>query len=93
LQTKNAEVEEREYGKTPLFEIELCNIIGDEPIENFLNTRTPLYRQKNLKQQPPSKDAAIKLMLSDQNLFRRPIFIKGNNRLLGFDETAVKTFI
>ena len=63
MQSKKAALEEREYGKNPLSEKELREIIGDDPIEGFLNTRTPLYREKNMKQKPPSKDEAIKLML------------------------------
>jgi hypothetical protein len=41
---------EREYGKNPFTEKELRELIGDSPIEPFLNTRTPLYREKNMKQ-------------------------------------------
>jgi len=44
LQAKRGAFEEREYGKNPLTEKELREIIGVDPIENFLNTRTPLYR-------------------------------------------------
>jgi arsenate reductase-like glutaredoxin family protein len=47
LQAKKADLEEREYGKNSLTEKELRDIIDDEPIEKFLNTRTPLYREKN----------------------------------------------
>jgi arsenate reductase-like glutaredoxin family protein len=73
LQAKKVDFEEREYGKNPLSEKELREIIGDGPIENFLNTRTPLYREKNMKQKPPSKEEAIKLMLKDPNLLKRPV--------------------
>jgi Spx/MgsR family transcriptional regulator len=90
LQANKIAFEEREYGKNPFSEKELREIIGDEPIENFLNTRTPLYREKNMKQKPPSKDEAIKLMLKDANLLRRPVFIKGRKKLTGFNENQVK---
>jgi Spx/MgsR family transcriptional regulator len=93
LQSKKVEFEEREYGKQRLSEKELREIIGDDPIENFLNTRTPLYREKNMKQKPPSKDQAIKLMLKDANLLKRPVFIKGNKKLTGFNEVQVKALL
>jgi Spx/MgsR family transcriptional regulator len=93
LQSKKVEFEEREYGKQPFSEKELREIIGDDPIENFLNTRTPLYREKNMKQKPPSKDQAIKLMLKDANLLKRPLFIKGNKKLTGFNEAQVKALL
>jgi len=93
LQAKKAKFEEREYGKNPLSEKELREIIGDGPIEKFLNTRTPLYRERNMKQKPPSKDEAIKLMLKDQNLLRRPVIIKGKKKVTGFSEADVKELL
>ena len=90
MQSNKVDFEEREYGKNPFSEKELREIIGDEPVENFLNTRTPLYRAKNMKQKPPSKDDAIRLMLKDANLLKRPVFIKGKKKLTGFNETQVK---
>jgi Spx/MgsR family transcriptional regulator len=93
LQSKRIDFEEREYGRNPFNEKELREIIGDEPIERFLNTRTPLYRERNMKQNPPSKDEAIKLMLKDANLLKRPVIIKGKKKLTGFNETEVKAFL
>ena len=85
--------EEREYGKNPLSERELREIIGDGPIEKFLNTRTPLYRERNMKQKPPAKDEAIELMLKDPNLLKRPVIIKGNRKLTGFNAAEVKELL
>ncbi len=93
MQAKKIEFEEREYGKNPFTEKELRDIIGDEPIERFLNTRTPLYREKNMKQKPPSKDEAIKLMLKDSNLLKRPVIIKGKKKLTGFNEAEFKELL
>ena len=93
MQSNKVDFEEREYGKNPFSEKELREIIGDEPVENFLNTRTPLYRAKNMKQKPPSKDDAIRLMLKDANLLKRPVFIKGKKKLTGFNETQVKELL
>ncbi len=86
-------MEEREYGKNPLSEKELREIIGDGPIENYLNTRTPLYRERHMKQKSPSKDEAIKLMLRDPNLLRRPVIIKGRTKITGFNEADVKALL
>lgn len=93
MQAKKVDFEEREYGKHPFTETELRQLIGDSPIEPFLNTRTPLYREKNMKQKPPSKDEAIKLMLKDPNLLKRPVIIKGKKKLTGFDEAEVKQLL
>jgi Spx/MgsR family transcriptional regulator len=93
LQAKNVELEEREYGKNPFTETELRQIIGDEPIEKFLNTRTPLYRERNMKHKAPSKEEAIKLMLKDANLLKRPVIIKGKKKVAGFSEAELKTLL
>ena len=93
MRDKNLDLKEREYGKNPLTEAELREIIGEEPIENFLNTRTPLYRERNMKQKPPSKDEAIRLMLKDGNLLKRPVVIKGKKRLAGFNEAQLKALL
>ena len=85
--------EEREYGKHPFTEKELREIIGSDPIEPFLNTRTPLYRERNMKLKPPSKDEAIKLMLKDPNLLKRPVIIKGKKKITGFNDIELKELL
>ena len=93
MQAKQIDFEEREYGKQPFTEKELREIIGDNPIEPFLNTRTPLYRERDMKQKPPAKDEAIRLMLKDPNLLKRPVIIKGKEKLTGFNEAELKQMI
>jgi Spx/MgsR family transcriptional regulator len=93
LQAQKVELEEREYGKNPFTEKELREIIGNEPIERFLNTRTPLYRERDMKRKAPSKDEAITLMLKDSNLLKRPVIIKGKKKLTGFNESEVKELL
>jgi Spx/MgsR family transcriptional regulator len=93
LQAKKVDFEEREYGKNPFTEKELRAIIGDEPIERFLSTRTSLYKERNMKLKPPSKDEAIKLMLKDSNLLKRPVIIKGKKKLTGFNEAEIKELL
>jgi arsenate reductase-like glutaredoxin family protein len=93
LASKQDRFRRGEYGKNPFSEKELREIIGDGPVENFLNTRTPLYREKNMKEKPPSKDDAIRLMLKDANLLKRPVFIKGKKKLTGFNESQVKELL
>ena len=93
MQAQGAELDEREYGKQPLTENELEAIIGTGPVTDFLNTRTPLYRERQMKDNPPGREEAIQLMLSDQNLLRRPVTIKGKRKVAGFDEAALKALL
>jgi arsenate reductase-like glutaredoxin family protein len=46
-----------------------------------------------MKQKPPAKDEAIKLMLKDANLLKRPVIIKGKKKLTGFNEAELKQLI
>jgi Spx/MgsR family transcriptional regulator len=89
LQAKKVALEEREYGKNPFTEKELRDLVADQPVENILNSRNALYRERNMKQRPPSKEEAIKLILKEQNLLRRPVIVKGKKKLLGFNESEV----
>ena len=89
MQAKKVAFEEREYGKNPFTEKELRDLIGDEPVANILNSRNELYHARNMKQKPPSKEEAIKLMLKEPNLLRRPVIVKGKKKILGFNESEV----
>jgi arsenate reductase-like glutaredoxin family protein len=93
LQGKGAKLEEREYGKSPLTESELRAIIGDATITDFLNPRSPLYRERRIKEKPPSKEEAIQLILKDQNLLKRPVTVKGKRKIFWYDEPGFKEIL
>ena len=93
MQAKKVALQEREYGKNPLTEKELREIVGNDPVADILNTRTPLYRERNMKAKPPSKEEAIQLILKDQNLLRRPVIVKGNRKLFGFNESDLRKLL
>lgn len=93
MQAKGISLEEREYGKKPLSERELREIIGAGPIDRFLNSRTSLYRERKMKINPPTADEAIRLMIKDQNLLRRPILVKGEKRVTGFNEAELENLL
>lgn len=88
-----ASLQERDLGKDPLSETELQALIGEADIGGFLNTRTPLYREQQMKTNPPPKAKAIKLMVQDPNLIKRPIVVKGRTKVLGFDEEKLRALV
>lgn len=65
---------------------ELDALIGTRDYREFLNSRNELYRERNMKENPPSRAEALKLMSENPNLIRRPILIDGKEIMLGFDE-------
>jgi arsenate reductase len=69
-----------------LSESEIDKLIGSRDYQQFLNTRNELYRERNMKEKPPSRAEAIRLMAAHPNLIRRPILVKGSKIALGFDE-------
>jgi arsenate reductase-like glutaredoxin family protein len=85
-----AQLESRDLDKQRLTETELDELIGSRDYKEFLNTRNELYRSRNMKDHPPSRAEAIKLMATEPNLIRRPIVIRGSQMVLGFDEEAYR---
>jgi arsenate reductase-like glutaredoxin family protein len=70
---------------------ELEALIGTRDYKDFLNTRNELYRERDMKQHPPSRAEALKLMSENPNLIKRPILVKGKQIILGYDEEALNT--
>jgi len=85
-----AELESRDLDKERLTEAELDELIGSRDYKEFLNTRNELYRMRKMKEHPPTRAEAIKLMAKEPNLIRRPIVLQGSQMILGFDEDAYK---
>lgn len=79
----------RDIGKDRLGVQEIDSLIGERDYQAFLNTRNEMYRQKKMKQNPPSRAQAIKLISEEPNLLRRPIIIAGNKIILGFDQKSI----
>jgi arsenate reductase (glutaredoxin) len=82
------ELDSRDLDKNHLSETELDQLIGTRDYKPFLNPRNELYRAKNMSEKPPSRAEAIKLMAKTPNLIRRPMVIRGDQIVLGFDEAA-----
>jgi arsenate reductase-like glutaredoxin family protein len=88
-----AELESRDLDKERLTEAELEELIDGRDYKEFLNSRNELYRERNMKEHPPSRAEAIKLMAKQPNLIRRPIIIRGAQMILGFDEEAYRKLL
>jgi arsenate reductase-like glutaredoxin family protein len=67
---------------------DLDKLIGKRDYRLFLNTRNELYRERGMKENPPPRAEALKLMSENPNLIKRPILVKGGEILLGYDEIA-----
>ena len=86
---KGAEWTEHDLGKDRLTAKQLDALIGSRNYRDFLNPRNELYRQRKMKERPPGREEALKLMEKEPNLIRRPIVIRGEQMVLGFDPEAL----
>lgn len=65
---------------------ELDKLIGNRDYRLFLNSRNELYRERGMKDNPPPRAEALRLMAENPNLVKRPILVKGRELVLGFDQ-------
>jgi arsenate reductase-like glutaredoxin family protein len=68
---------------------ELEKLIGKRDHNDFLNTRNELFRRKKMKEKPPSRREAVRLMAQEPNLIRRPVIVAGGRIVVGFDEDGI----
>ena len=68
---------------------ELDKLIGTRDYRQFLNSRNELYRERKMKENPPARAEALRLMAANPNLIKRPILVKGKQAVLGFDAAAI----
>lgn len=86
------ELDERDYAKNPLSEAELTALFADcglDPRE-FLNPKSPAYKEMGLREKKLSAPDAIKLMARDVNLIKRPLVVAGKTVIAGFDRDRLR---
>jgi arsenate reductase (glutaredoxin) len=71
----------------------LDRLIGKRDYRVFLNSRNELYRERGMKENPPSRSEALELMAAHPNLIKRPILVKGGEMVLGFQEEEMSRLL
>ena len=89
MQKKGIALDFLDLSKDRLTADDLEKLIGDRDHRDFLNTRNELYRAKNMKENPPSRAEAIRMMVKEPNLIRRPVIVGGGRVVIGFDEDGI----
>jgi arsenate reductase len=79
----------RDLAKEKLSVNELEKLIGRRDHTEFLNTRNELYRENEMKENPPSRREAIRMMAKEPNLIRRPVIVAGGRVVVGFDAKGI----
>ena len=89
MENRGFDLHFRNLDKERLSSDELEKLIGDRDHREFLNTRNELYRRKNMKLNPPTRAEAIRMMVGEPNLIRRPVIVAGGRVVLGFDQEKI----
>lgn len=92
LVERNAKLEEVDLNKG-LTPDELEALIGERDYKLFLNTRNELYRERSMSKNPPPRKEAIRLMSEHPNLIKRPILVKGNKIVLGWNPEELEKLV
>jgi Spx/MgsR family transcriptional regulator len=89
MERRGFELHFRNLDKERLSAAELEKLIGRRDHEDFLNPRNELYRRKHMREDPPSRREAIRMMAREPNLIRRPVIVAGGRVVVGFDENGI----
>jgi regulatory protein spx len=75
-------ISERDMNKNPPDRPFLERHVDEKRFLEFVSTRSPVFKQRPL---PKSKKEAIDLMMQQPNLIKRPILVRGDKVIFGFD--------
>lgn len=89
MENRGFDLHFRNLDKERLSSDELEKLIGGRDHREFLNTRNELYRRKSMKLNPPTRAEAIRMMVGEPNLIRRPVIVAGGRVVLGFDQEKI----
>jgi arsenate reductase-like glutaredoxin family protein len=84
------DLDERDYARQPLTAAELRDLFKGHDPRDFLNPKSPAYKARGLAGKTISPDNAIRLMVEDPNLIKRPLVVAGREIIAGFDRERLK---
>lgn len=92
---KESEVEYTFYDlkKEPLTREELEEFVHRIGLDVLINRRGTTWRNLNLKDKELSDSELFDLLLENQTMIKRPVLIKDEAILVGYDEEAFEVFV
>jgi Spx/MgsR family transcriptional regulator len=84
LDGKDVEAVKHDLAKEPPSRELLERLIEEDHLEDFLNSRSPAFKERGLAGRKLTKKQAIDLMLEEPNLIRRPLVVSGKRAVFGF---------
>ena len=85
LEGRGIEIEKHDLAKEPPSRELLEKLVDASHLEDFLNKRSPAYKERNLDASSLTKAEAIRLMMEEPNLIRRPLVLAKGKAVFGYD--------
>jgi Spx/MgsR family transcriptional regulator len=84
LEGRGVELVKHDLAKEPPSRELLEQLIDESHLEDFINTRSPAYKERNLAERKLTKKQAIDLMMEEPNLIRRPLVLNRGKAVFGY---------
>jgi arsenate reductase len=90
LEGRGIELVRHDLAKEPPSRELLERLIDASHLEDFVNTRSPAYKQRGLDVTKMTKKQAIDLMMEEPNLIKRPLVLAKGKALFGYKPEEYK---
>ena len=84
LEGRGAQLEKHDLAKDPPSRELLERLVDESHLDDFINKRSPAWKERNLGERKLTKKQAIDLMMEEPNLIRRPLVISKGRAVFGF---------
>lgn len=84
LEGRGIELDKHDLAKDAPSRELLERLIDEEHLEDFVNTRSPAFKERGLDVTKLTKKRAIDLMMEEPNLIRRPLVLSGRKAIFGY---------
>lgn len=78
--------------KTPLNRDEVLDLVSKLSLETIINKRGTKWRSLNVSADISEKDL-FELVLEHQTMIKRPVLVKGEAVMVGFDPDSIESFL
>jgi Spx/MgsR family transcriptional regulator len=93
LEANNFDYDFRDVKKNPLNLDEITSLAGRLGIDVLLNRRGTKWRSLELGDAELTDQQLIALLQEHQTMIKRPVVVVGDAVMVGFDESALETFL
>ena len=93
LKSNDVEYEVIDLKKEPLSREELQSMVQQIGLDVLVNKRGMKWRQLGLKDKNLSDDELFDELLENQTMIKRPVLVRNESLLVGYDEDSFEAFV